>query len=233
MGIGLQGKAVIHDLDRSPVVDEIIAADLDLDGVKGFIAGADLKKVRPVRLDASDEGQLRRLVKESGAQVVICMLVPAFGLAVARAALDAGIHFASSSYTGDVAQLDGEARAKGITILPEMGMDPGIDLLLAQGAIAELDEVHGLYSYGAGVPEPDSIDNPLKYKITWTFEGVLGAYNRPARFLRDGVEMSFPARRCSGRRISTISKSTAWERWKPITTGTPSGTSISSDWERA
>ena len=51
-----------------------------------------------------------------------------------------------------------------ITILPEMGMDPGIDLVLARLAVDELDTVYGLYSYGAGLPEPACAEaNPLHF----------------------------------------------------------------------
>jgi saccharopine dehydrogenase-like NADP-dependent oxidoreductase len=75
-----------------------------------------------------------------------------------------------------------------------MGMDPGIDLILGRLAVDELDVVHGMRSYGAGLPEPACAgDNPIHYKITWTFEGVLRAYMRPARFLRDGQEAAIPA----------------------------------------
>ena len=75
-----------------------------------------------------------------------------------------------------------------------MGLDPGIDLVLARLAVDELDEVHGLYSYGAGIPEPSCVrDNQLHYKISWTFEGVLRSYQRPARLLKDGIEKSIPA----------------------------------------
>jgi len=53
-----------------------------------------------------------------------------------------------------------------------------------------LDEVHGLYFYTGGIPEPAcAADNPLKYKITWTFDGVLTAYKRPARLLKKGKEL--------------------------------------------
>ena len=74
-----------------------------------------------------------------------------------------------------------------------MGMDPGIDLLLGRMAVDALDEVHGLYSYGAGIPEPACADaNPLRYKITWTLEGVLKAYMRPARYLKGGETREIP-----------------------------------------
>ncbi len=72
-------------------------------------------------------------------------------------------------------------------------MDPGIDLILGKLAVDELDVVHGLRSYGAGLPEPAcAADNPIHYKITWTFEGVLKAYMRPARFLKDGKAAAIP-----------------------------------------
>jgi len=189
LGAGLQGKAVIHDLEQSPLVSEVVAADLDLNGIAEFTKALGLRKIRLVTADASNPQELHWLIEESGARIVVCMLPPTFGFSIARAALDSGVPFVSSSYTGQVAELDDEAKQKGITILPEMGMDPGIDLILAQLAIGELDEVHGLYSYGGGLPEPACANNPIKYKITWTFDGVLKSYKRPARLLRDGTKI--------------------------------------------
>ena len=192
LGAGLQGKAVIHDLEQSSLVSEIIVADMDTRGIAEFGLKLDLRKISLVTADAADPNDLQRVIRDADARVVICMLPPSFGSAVARAALDNGVPFVSSSYTGSIIELDEEARRQGVTILPEMGMDPGIDLLLAQIALAELDEVHGLYSYGAGLPEPSCADNPIRYKITWTFDGVLKAYKRPARLLNEGKTLDIP-----------------------------------------
>jgi len=192
LGIGLQGKAVIHDLEQSPLITQILAADLDVVRIAEYIRGAGYRKVIPLAVDAGDGGELVQTIRGSGVQIVICMVPTALGYRVARAALEAGVPFVSSSYTGMVQELDGEARARGITILPEMGMDPGIDLILGSLAVAELDEVQGFHSYGAGIPEPSAADNPLRYKITWTFDGLLKAYKRPARVLRGGKEISIP-----------------------------------------
>jgi lysine 6-dehydrogenase len=85
-----------------------------------------------------------------------------------------------------VYDLDKKAKEMGVTILPEMGMDPGIDLVLCAQAVRDFDEVHELYSYGAGFPEFEAADNPLKYKVSWTFDGVLKSYTRPGRILKDG-----------------------------------------------
>jgi saccharopine dehydrogenase-like NADP-dependent oxidoreductase len=65
-------------------------------------------------------------------------------------------------------------------------MDPGIDLVLLGEAIRSLDSVEEITTYGAGFPEPAATDNPLKYKVTWTFEGVLRSYLRAARVIREG-----------------------------------------------
>jgi lysine 6-dehydrogenase len=192
-GVGLQGKAVIHDLEHSHAVSEIVAVDVEAEKAKIYIGARGYSKVRVVQLNASDQPALERLIREIRPRVLICMLPPDFQPALARAATNAGVSYVSSSYTGTLLELDGLAREKGVTILPEMGMDPGIDLILGRLAVDELDIVHGMRSYGAGLPAPDCAgDNPIHYKITWTFEGVLKAYMRPARFLREGKEVVIP-----------------------------------------
>jgi len=196
LGMGLQGKAVVHDLEQSEIVTAIVAADIDAEVAKAYIGRKGYRKVQAVALDAERPEGVAELVREIRPQVLICMLPPDFQPAVARAAVRAGVHYVSSSYTGDLTELDGPAREKGVTLLPEMGMDPGIDLILGRLAVDELDVVHGLRSYGAGLPEPACAgDNPIRYKITWTFEGVLKAYMRPARLLQDGQEIAIPGGR--------------------------------------
>jgi saccharopine dehydrogenase-like NADP-dependent oxidoreductase len=106
---------------------------------------------------------------------------------VVRAAIKHGIHLVYASYaTPEVKKLTEEARAQNVIILPEFGMDPGIDLVLLGEAVRSLDSVENIISYGSGFPELRAADNPLKYKVTWTFEGVLKSYRRAARIIRDG-----------------------------------------------
>lgn len=192
LGVGLQGKAVIHDLDRGPGISEVVALDLNVASGREFAARTGLSKVRFIERNALDAAELRKVILEVKPDALVCMLPPAFAPAIARTTVECGVSYVSSSYTGQLAELDEDARARGVTVLPEMGMDPGIDLLLARAAIGELDEVRGMRSYGAGLPEPACADNPLRYKITWTFDGVLRSYNRPAHQLEDGAERTIP-----------------------------------------
>jgi saccharopine dehydrogenase-like NADP-dependent oxidoreductase len=191
LGLGLQGKAVIHDIEQGDLISEVVVADVDPQAMQEFFERRGYRKCRAVALDAARDGALLELIKTVAPRITISMLPADFNYPVARAALTAGCNFVSSSYAARVAELDAEARTKGVTLLPEMGLDPGIDLVLGRLAVDELDEVHGLYSYGAGLPEPGCAgDNPLRYKITWTFDGVLKSYKRPARLLQDGNEVT-------------------------------------------
>ncbi len=193
LGVGLQGRAVVHDLVTWPGIDGVVAADLSREKVRGALTKPAGDRAVAAAVDAADDGQLAALLTDQRPDAVICMLPPPLGPRVARAALDAGAHYVSTSYTGELADLDRLARERGLAVLPEMGMDPGIDLVLGHRAVAQLDEVHGLDVFGGGLPDAAHADaNPLRYKITWTFEGVLTAYVRPARLLDGGVETSVP-----------------------------------------
>jgi len=59
-------------------------------------------------------------------------------------------------------------------------------------AVRSLDRVTRLSSYGSGIPAPEAADNPLKYKVSWTFDGVLELYRRPARLVREGQVVEIP-----------------------------------------
>ena len=192
LGIGLQGKAALYDLVRNPQVEQVIAADINEADLSAYISSLRTNKVVPVHLDVRDEDHVANLMKS--AQAVIVLLTPALNLPMARLAISQGIHFIETSYATPAHKTLGrEAAEKKIAILPEFGLDPGIDLVLAGQAIQEFDEVHELQAYGSGVPEPTATSNPLKYKVSWTFAGVLRAYQRPARLLSGGQVIELPA----------------------------------------
>jgi saccharopine dehydrogenase-like NADP-dependent oxidoreductase len=206
LGVGLQGKTILHDLIHSDLVSEIIAADKDIERLNSFVNKLPAGKVKCVELDAADEAATAKLL--SSADVAIDVLPSRFSFKAARLAVQCGVHLVNTMYLLDVSEtdpakkkaneaavhlLDKKAKEVGVTVLPEMGMDPGIDLVLCGKAIQDLDEVYELYSYGAGFPESEAADNPLKYKVTWTFEGVLKSYMRSGRILKADRIVEFAA----------------------------------------
>lgn len=185
LGVGLQGKAALHDLANSAAVSQVIAADTNYEDLLNFVTTLKTDKVTPVHVDVLDHNQVVEQMQK--VQAVIVLLPQQFRLDMARLAIENGVHYVETSYAlPEYIELGENAEARGITLLPECGLDPGIDLVLVGRAIREFDEVHELHAYGTGVPEPEAANNPIQYKISWTFAGVLSAYQRPARMLRGG-----------------------------------------------
>jgi saccharopine dehydrogenase-like NADP-dependent oxidoreductase len=187
LGVGMQGKAALHDLFHNPSVTEIVAADMDRQAVADYIAAKGYgAKAGAMQGDASSDDSLSALIGDD-VDVVIDLLPPMFVGKVAKLCVEKGVPLVNTFYAiPEVKALEAEARKKGVTILPEFGMDPGIDLVLLGEAVRSLDEVEEIMSYGAGFPEPAAADNAIKYKVTWTFEGVLNSYKRAGRVIRDG-----------------------------------------------
>ncbi len=187
LGAGRQGKAALHDLARSSAVTRVIVGDIDLGALEKHVARCDYgDRVHCARIDAADRAAVDRLMAHD-VDLVVDLLPVQFHGPVARAALQRGVHFVDASYaSAELKELDSAARARDVTILPEFGMDPGIDLVLLGEAVRSLDEVEEIVSYGAGFPEPTAAHNPIGYKVTWNFEGVLRSYLRSGRVIRDG-----------------------------------------------
>ena len=193
LGVGMQGKAALRDLALNSHVDEILTADKDIEGLKSYVAEAGFgDKVQCKHFDAEDAAQMKGLMSED-VQVVIDLLPIQFTNQAAKMAVEQGIHLVNTMrVTPEIEALAKEAKAKGITILPEFGLDPGIDLLLLGKAVRDFESLTEIWSYGSGIPEPDVADNPLRYKVTWTFEGVLFTYTRPAKIIQGGEVISIP-----------------------------------------
>jgi saccharopine dehydrogenase-like NADP-dependent oxidoreductase len=179
---------VLHDLARAAPGGRIAVADACAEALaEAACTRLGTEGVERHLLDARDQQALVGAM--AGFDVVIEMLPADLRLTVARAALAAGVHLVNCHYTGELAALGDAVAARGLRFLPEAGLDPGLDLVLAAIAVRGLDEVHELYSYGAGFPEPAAASGPLRYKITWSFEGVLRSYARAARLLEGGQEV--------------------------------------------
>jgi lysine 6-dehydrogenase len=191
LGAGLQGRAVLEYLERHTAIDRIVAADADLPGLKRYLDTFGARRIEPPTLDAGDQRALHDIV--SGAAVVVNMLPPTFAAATTEACIARGAHEVNTNYSRLVSKVDAEAVAAGVSILPESGFDPGVDLVLAGCAKAAFDRLDSLVSYGSGIPAPECRDeNPLRYKISWTFAGVLRVYKRPAKVLLGGRAIEIP-----------------------------------------
>ncbi|XP_067446993.1 alpha-aminoadipic semialdehyde synthase, mitochondrial [Thunnus thynnus] len=151
----------------------------------------------PVMLDAtSQEGHLDSLVKDH--DLVISMLPYAYHPLIAKHCIKRKVNMVTASYLSPaMKELQSSAEEAGVTIVNEMGLDPGIDHMLAMECIdrAKADgcTVESYSSFCGGLPAPECSDNPLRYKFSWSPYGVLLNTISPAIFLKDSEVVSIPA----------------------------------------
>lgn len=190
-GMGLQGKAAIRDLAASAGVERVICADADLSGWEAFARGLNSDKLAAVRLDAASVSGICDVL--GGVDAAIDLLPLPFMMNAFEAALETRVPLVSTNYGYPVRPLHDRARAAGVALMPECGLDPGIDLVLCGHAVTEFDEVHIFNSYCGGFPEKKACDNPLNYKISWNWDMVLRSQKRDSVFIRDGRQVDVPA----------------------------------------
>jgi len=189
-GCGIQGRTAVYDLVRSEKVNEVICADARLDALDLIKDFSDMSKVQPVVLNAADLDNLVDLF--SRADAAIDLLPRQFTPKVCQAAIKTGVGVVNTNYAGSISNLADQAKKAGVSIMPECGLDPGIDLIIYGEAGRRFDELHVIKSYCGGFPEKSACDNPINYKVSWTWEGVLSSTNRDSRAIIDGQQVVIP-----------------------------------------
>ena len=150
------------------------------------VAGID----KPVDIREFDLNMLTDSVKPG--DILVSMLPGNWHPKIARLALDNNAHFVSSSYIApEIEALDEEAKQKELCVVNEVGLDPGLDHLMAHALVHDYKQ-SGQYdptntilfrSYCGGFP---SIPNDFRYKFSWSPLGVLKALKSPSRSIRQG-----------------------------------------------
>jgi lysine 6-dehydrogenase len=111
-----------------------------------------------------------------------------FNLELAKQAVAAGVHFCDLGGNTEIVfeqkQLNDEAAAKGITVIPDCGLAPGMVNILAEYGIRQLDTVDEVKILVGGLPQDP--EPPLNYQIVYSLEGVLDYYTTLSWIIRDG-----------------------------------------------
>ncbi len=155
-------------------------------------------RTNAISLDVSATTTNADLDQQVAAHDLVISLVPYFyHAAVIRSAIKGNTQVVTTSYISPaIKELDAAAKEAGITILNEVGVDPGVDHLYAIKTIDEIHakggEVREFYSYCGGLPAPDCADNPLGFKFSWSPRGALLSQRNSATFLNYGkiIEIS-------------------------------------------
>ncbi|NNC83581.1 MAG: saccharopine dehydrogenase [Flavobacteriales bacterium] len=203
IGAGRSSSALIAYLcEQAEHADwHITVADRDLSLAQERCA--DMPQAEAVSFDALDAGS--RKTNLPGHDVVVSMLPARFHIEVVKDCLELGIPVITPSYiTPEIKALDEEAKKKGILILNEMGLDPGIDHMSAMRIIDRIQaqgaELTSFKSFTGGLIAPESDDNPWNYKFTWNPRNVvLAGQGGAVQFIRNGRYKYIPYHRLFSR----------------------------------
>jgi lysine 6-dehydrogenase len=186
LGAGLQGSACAYDLLQNPEVKEVRLADLHTDHLATFLAPYSGKRLIFTPLDVRDKEAVLALMRQSDA--AMSAIPYYFNYDLAALAVQAGVHFADLGGNTEIVfkqkTLDAQAKKKGITIIPDCGLAPGMVNILAEHAINQLDTAESLRIFVGGLPQKP--EPPLNYQIVYSLEGVLDYYTTLSWVLRDG-----------------------------------------------
>jgi len=192
-GCGVQGRTALHDLASDAVVSEIICADIRFDELSKIENCTDMGKITTARIDAQNRSDLMDLYKK--VDLVIDLLPKEFQGLVNEVALEAKVHVVNTNYMYDTENLDKKAKNARIAFMPECGLDPGIDLVIYADARSRFDTLSTINSYCGGFPEKKACTNPLNYKLSWIWRGVLSATQRDGKVIKDGKIIEIPGSR--------------------------------------
>lgn len=194
LGAGLMGKQAAADLVQNESVQSVYLADLHTEGAELFKENLGSDKMEILYLDANDDESLKSVI--SKADVVINALFYTFNLKVAEIAVECGVHAVDlgghiGGATDAVLELHEKAMEKGVTLIPDLGVAPGmINILTGYGA-EKMDRVSDIKILVGGIPvHPEP---PLEYNHVFSLDGVFDHYTDPSHVLRNGKLLEVPS----------------------------------------
>ncbi len=189
LGAGLSSSSLIkYMLDHSEEYDwRIKLGDISLALCEKKIAKH--KNGEAFIFDIRNQKQVDLEIKN--ADIVISMLPAGFHHIVAEACLKHTVNMVTASYVSkEVKAMDQKAKEKGIIMLNEIGVDPGIDHMSAMQVIDRIKENGGkileFESNTGGLIAPKYDNNPWNYKFTWNPRNVVLAGQGNSQFLHNG-----------------------------------------------
>ncbi len=187
LGAGLQGCATAFDLLQNPEVAEVTIADLHPERLASFLAPYQgTPRLKAVKLDAHDLPAVTALMR--GHLSVMSAIPYYLNTAMAACAVEAGCHFSDLGGNTEIVfeqkKLHAAAAAKGLSVIPDCGLAPGMVNIIAAEGIRRLDQAEKVKIFVGGLPRyPES---PLNYQIVYSLEGALDYYTTTSWILRGG-----------------------------------------------
>jgi lysine 6-dehydrogenase len=186
LGAGLVGLPMAADLHAEENFS-VVLCDKNEDRLK--IAN-EKYGIKTITADLSDENTIKNIIADAD---IVLSAVPGFmGFKTLRTIIDAGKNVIDIAFfPEDLFELDELAKQKGVIAISDIGVAPGMSHILSTYSMKQLDSTSSIKIYVGGLPKIRKW--PFEYKAPFSPADVIEEYTRPARFIRDGKEISMPA----------------------------------------
>ena len=196
LGGGRQGTAIAYDLLKFGNPSQVIIADVNLKQAEASTTRnkslLDTDKLLAVQVDVNNQKQMLDLLQDvdvliSAVPYHLNTKVTDFAIQSSTSMVDLGGH------TGIVqAQLNRshEAIEKGITIVPDCGMGPGMNVTMALLAMEQLDTPEHVRIWDGGLPLNPV--EPWNYASFFNINGLTNEYDGDAFFIQEGKVTRVP-----------------------------------------
>ena len=190
LGAGRQGTACAYDMIKFGDADSVVLADLSLAGAQAAAARVNgllqTDQASGAELDVTNLRAVTALLE--GVDAFLSAVPYYYNVGITRAAVQAGASMCDLGGNTDLVReqlgFDAEARAAGISIIPDCGQVPGMGSTLMVYAMNLLDEPEEVFMWDGGLPqEPRS---PFDYLLTFNIAGLTNEYAESPIFLRNG-----------------------------------------------
>lgn len=185
-GAGLQGKAIINDLLNQPDVELVKCIDSKFVSPGGDIPG----RLEHLKCEVP-RGFFRHIdvwEEMEDVDVVVSCMPYEFNRPLAEMAIKNGSHFCDLGGNNNVVakqlRLDNMAKQRGVSIIPDCGLAPGLVSLITAHAVNYYDRVARIDIRVGGIPQER--DGPLSYSLYFSAHGLINEYVEPALVLNNG-----------------------------------------------
>ena len=195
VGSGRQGISIAYDLLRDSNHDVTIV-DIDKnyldEAVNKLSKISNTENLKSIVADVSDSKSMLNILTST--DVMISAVPYKFNLNLTKVAIESNTSMVDlGGHTNIVREqlsMDKDAKAAGITIVPDCGMGPGMNITMAVLATEILDQTDEIYICDGGLPKNPS--PPWNYSLFFNIEGLTNEYDEQAYFLKDGEIIEVP-----------------------------------------
>ena len=196
IGTGRQGRAAAYDLLKFANINELLLLDsnensihLCLEKIKSVKKNVEIKYQI---IDLNNIEELTIILKDY--DIFLSSVPYRYNLLLTQVAVESKTSMVDlGGHTGNVIkqlQYNSEAKDKGITIVPDCGMGPGMNVTMALFAMEHFDKPLEVRIWDGGLPlNPKP---PWNYSLFFNIEGLTNEYDEQAYFLKDGEIVEVP-----------------------------------------